>query len=1065
MKKSIHSSAKRCERPRWMMGVLSLSLSLPLLITPTLSAAPDAVPTELPVVRTEVQSNTFVLTGTVVDEQGEPLIGARVSLVENTSKGTMTDIDGAFRLPGVQLGQTVEVAFVGYKTQRIKLQSKDALHIALDPDNELLDEVVVTAFGTGQKKASIVGSVQTVRPGELKVPATNLSTSFAGRLAGVISVQRSGAPGADGADFWIRGISSVNQSSPLIILDGVQVSAGDLNALDPEVIEGFSILKDATATALYGSRGANGVVIVTTKTGANLDKPVINVRLEGYMNTPTSVPQFVDGVSYMHLYNEALGNLSTGNLPYPIDKIRGTEQGLDPYAFPNVMWYDELFRKAAFNQKANLNVRGGSKKLNYFMSVTADHQTGMLKPVSKDFYDYNNELQYMRYAFQNNVELNLSETTKVALRLNAQIGSSRGPRESIGNIFSSVINSNPVDFPIRFPADEITPYIKWGTIKVGPAQIDNPVAKAVYGYNDNFNSTVIVNFEVNQDLKMITEGLRLTALASFKNWSQTVSGRYRDHNFFELNNYERQEDGTYVVTPKLVGAENNTDMKSAGSTNGDRTIYFHTMLLWDRTFGDHAVGAMLNYNQEEYSTNVANDNILNNLPRRKQGIAGRITYAYANRYILEANFGYNGSENFAKGHRFGFFPSVALGYNISEESFWEPIKDYIPLLKLRGSYGLVGNDRIGGDRFVYMEDINLSHGSRGYTTGINQDYTLNGPKYNRFGNPGITWEVGEKLNVGFDLQILKPLRLNVDFFREYRRNVFQQRGAVPSYMGTAGTKIYGNLAEISNKGLDLSLEYNQQINKDFFINLRGTFTYAKNNIEKWDEPAFMEYPELSGVGHSLNTHLALEAERLFVDKAEVLNSPEQQWMPRDISGGDIKYKDQPNAKGEYDGKIDNNDRVHMGYPKVPQIIYGFGTNMRYRSVDFGIFFQGAAQTSLMLGGFHPFGTQYNRNVLQFIADDHWSPDNQNVYAKYPRLTKMDMTNNTQASSYWLRDGSFLKLKNIELGYNFKNARLYLSGMNVLTFSKFKLWDPERGGGNGLSYPTQRTFNVGLQMTF
>lgn len=1067
MEKSITSIPYRSERHRTVRVAARsmLLLALPLLAAPALRAAEVDEVGAVPVVLTDVQANTFTLTGHVFDENDQPLMGARVSLVENSSKGAMTDVDGAFRITGVKVGQTLEIAFVGYKTQRIKLESNKALTIKLVPDNELLDEVVVTAFGTGQKKASLVGSVQTVRPSELKVPATNLSSSFAGRLAGVISVQRSGAPGADGADFWIRGIASTNATNPLIILDGVQISAGDLNALDPEVIDGFSVLKDATATALYGSRGANGVVIVTTKTGANMEKPVVNVRLEGYMNTPTSVPKFVDGPRYMRLFNEAIGNLSTGDLPYSSEKILGTEKGLNPYAFPNVMWYDELFKKAAFNQKANLNIRGGGKRLNYFMSVTADHQTGMLKPVSLNYYDYNNELQYMRYAFQNNVELNLTKTTKLALRLNAQIGTSKGPTTSVGDIFSAVINSNPVDFPIRYEEDGITPYIKWGTKKVGPAQIVNPMANAVRGYNENFNSTVIVNLELNQDLKMITEGLRLTALASFKNWSSTTASRYREHNFFELNTYEVQPDGTYLVTPKQVGTEQNTNMKSGGGTSGDRSIYFHTMLLWDRTFGDHSLGAMVNYNQEEYANNVTNDNILRNLPKRKQGLAARLTYTYGNRYILEANFGYNGSENFAKGHRFGFFPSVALGYNISEERFWEPIKDYIPLLKLRGSYGLVGNDQIGGDRFVYMEDIQLIAGDRGYRTGTNQGYALNGPKYKRFKNPDITWEVGEKLNVGFDLQIMKPLRLNVDFFREYRRNVFQQRGAVPSYMGTANTAIYGNLAEISNKGVDLSLDYNQQVNKDFYFNVRGTFTYAKNNVEKWDEPAYLEYPELSKVGHSLNTHLALVADRLFIDKAEVKKSPEQKWSPADISGGDIKYIDQPNVRGEYDGKIDNNDRVHMGYPKVPQIIYGFGTNMRYKAVDFGVFFQGAAQTSLMIGGFHPFGTQYNRNVLQFIADDHWSPINQNIYAKYPRLTKMDMENNKQNSSYWLRDGSFLKLKNIELGYNFKSARIYLSGMNLLTFSKFKLWDPERGGGNGLSYPTQRTVNIGLQMTF
>lgn len=1065
MEKSITSFPCRSERHRTVRVVAKsmLLLALPLLAAPSLRAADVDEVGAVPVVLTDVQSNTFTLTGHVFDEKDQPLMGARVSLVENASKGSMTDIDGAFRITGVKVGQTIEIAFVGYKTQRIKLESTKALTIKLAPDSELLDEVVVTAFGTGQKKASIVGSVQTVRPSELKVPASNLSASFAGRLAGVVAVQRSGAPGADGADFWIRGISSTNASNPLIILDGVQISAGDLNTLDPEVIEGFSVLKDATATALYGSRGANGVVIVTTKTGADMAKPVVNVRLEGYMNTPTSTPRFVDGAQFMELFNEAIQNYSTGDLPYSKEKIANTRAGGNPYVYPNVMWYDELFKNVAFNQKANMNIRGGGKKLNYFLSVSMDHQTGMLKPVAKNYYDYNNQLDFWRYAFQNNIQMNLTESTQIALRLNAQLSNSRGPKTGMGSLFTSVINSNPVDFPISFPEDGIVQHIKWGGIKVGPARVPNPMADAVSGYQDSFNSTVIANLELNQDLSMLTEGLRLTALASFKNYSSTWSNRYRDHNFYTLESYE-EKDGEYAINTRLLDSETDTSLKSQGGTGGDRWIYFHSMLLWDRTFGDHSLGAMLNYNQEEFAMNVGNNNILNNLPRRKQGIAGRVTYSYANRYIAEANFGYNGSENFAKGKRFGFFPSVALGYNISEEPFWEPIKDYVSMLKLRGSYGLVGNDQIGGDRFVYRSNINLS-GGPSYTTGINQDYSLSGPKYVRFENQDITWEVGEKLNVGFDLQLFNSLRLTADVFSEYRRNVFQTRGAVPSYMGTAQTNIYGNLAEISNRGVDLSLDYNKQINKDLLVSVRGTFTYAKNKVEKWDQPAFQEYPLKSQVGQSLNMNWGLVAERLFIDDADVANSPSQKRFSPYISAGDIKYIDQPNVRGEYSGTIDENDEVPMGYPRVPQIVYGFGTNVIYKNVDFGIFFQGVGQTSMMLSGFHPFGTQYNRNVLQFIADDHWSPDNPNIYAKYPRLTKIDMDNNTRRSSYWLRDASFLKLKNVELGYTYKKMRVYLSGVNLLTFSKFKLWDPERGGGNGLSYPTQRTYNVGLQMTF
>lgn len=1034
-----------------------------LSIAPVAYAAPNGDTA----VTTEAQANQGkTIKGKVVDSKGAPLGGVRVRVAEMPSKGAITNAKGEFTISGVDENQHLIFTSVGYRNERLSVRGVQNVNVVLQEDVLTAEDVVVTAFATGQKKASLVGSVQTVRPAELKVPASNLSASFAGRLAGVVSVQRTGAPGADGADFWIRGISSVNASSPLIILDGVAVSAGDLNALDPEVIEGFSILKDATATALYGSRGANGVVIVTTKTGTDLPKPIINVRVEGYVNTPTRLPKFVDGPRFMELFNEALDNLPTGDVKYTREKIENTRAGVNPYVFPNVMWYDELFKTAAFNQKANFNIRGGGKKLDYFMSVTADHQTGMLKNRSLEHSSFDNSLNVYRYAFQNNIRVNFTETSSLALRLNAQIGQSRGPRTAINDIFGQVINSNPVDFPIAYPEDGETLYTKWGARKIGPSMIPNPYATAVAGYTDNFNSTVIANLEFTQDLKMITPGLKFTALASFKNWASTSTSRFRDNNYFELTGYQlNPKTGEYDFTLNRLADEVNTNLKSAGGNNGDRRFYAHAMLLWNRNFGGHDLGAMFNYNQEETANNLSNDNILHNLPRRKQGLAGRFTYSYDNRYVFEANFGFNGTENFAKGKRFGFFPSVALGYNVSEEKFWEPIKEYIPLFKLRGSYGLVGNEAIGGDRFVYLPDVNLQGGGPSYTTGLDQEYGLIGPNIRRFGNPDITWEVGKKANVGIDLQILKGLRLNVDLFHEYRTNVFQQRGAVPSYMGTAATKIYGNLAEISNRGIDAALDFNKNVSKDFWYNVRGTFTFARNRVEKWDEPFFLEYPLLSQVGRSLNVWTGYVAERLFIDDAEVANSPDQSSFANGAKAGDIKYKDLPDRDGNYNGRIDSNDRMPIGYPTIPEIIYGLGSNMKYKNVDFGIFFQGVANTSMMLSGFHPFGTQSNRNVLQFIADDHWSASNQNIHAAYPELTKQDKAVNTAASTYWLRDASFLKLKNIELGYTYKNARLYVSAQNVYTFSKFKHWDPEMGGGNGLKYPTQTTINVGLQVSF
>lgn len=1000
-------------------------------------------------------------TGKVIGSDGLGIPGVNVIEKSNPLNGVATDFDGNFT---IEVPENAVLIFSAIGMQTIEVLAKNAKTIQMQEDSKQLDEVVVTAFGTGQKKASMVGSIQAIRPSELKIPAANLSAGFAGKLAGVIAVQRSGEPGADGANFWIRGIASVNATNPLIILDGVEISSGDLNTLDPEIIDGFSILKDATATALYGSRGANGVVIVTTKNGANLDKPIINFRVEGYMTEPTKIPKFVDGHEYMSLFNEAIANLSTGDVPYPESKIEGTRQNLNPYVYPNVNWYDELFKEKALNQKVNFNIRGGGKKVDYFMSVTFDHQTGMFKNRSTEFSSFDNSIDVKRYAFQNNIRARFSETSVLSLRLNAQMSDKRMPVKGINDIFASTMNANPVDFPIRFPDDGITPYIKWGSYG-GTATADlNPFAQAIGGYSDNFNSTVIANLEFQQELDMITPGLKFSALASFKNWASTTTERNQGRNNFELTNFSLNDDGSYNLDLTRLGDEQSTTLSSKGKNAGDRRLYFQLMFLWNRSFGKHDLNAMLNYNQDEFSTNIADKNILNNLAKRRQNVAGRVTYAYDNKYLFEANFGYNGSENFAKGKRFGFFPSVAVGYNVSEEKFWEPIKPYISNFKIRGSYGLVGNDQIGGDRFAYLADVQLQDDGRSYTTGLSQSYKLNGVKIKRFGNPGISWETGEKLNIGTDITFFNDLRLTFDFFKEKRKDIFIERGAIPTYMGTADSKLWGNLAEIENKGFDIALDYNKQFNDNLILSFKGTFTFARNKVLKWDEPPFMEYPQLAKVGHRLNMYQGYVAERLFIDDADVKNSPEQK-ISSPVQAGDIKYKDILNVNGKADGQIDKNDREYIGNPKVPEIVYGFGPSVQYKNFDFGLFFQGVANTSLMMEGFHPFGTQYNRNVLQFIADDYWSSTNQNIHAKYPRLTKLDHKNNTEHSSFWLRDGSFLKLKSVEMGYSFKkNMRVYLRGLNLLTFSKFKLWDPEMGGGSGLKYPTQRTISIGFQMT-
>lgn len=998
------------------------------------------------------------ISGVVTDAAtGDPLIGATVQ-VKGTTVGTSTDLNGAFAINLPTDRRTLIFSYVGYQSQELSInRGETSLHVALQGDANALDEVVVVGYGQ-QKKGMLVSSVQSIAPSDLRLPSSSLSTGFAGRLAGVIAVQRNGQPGADQADFWIRGISTFGSATdPLIILDGVAIDANELNGLDPEIIESFSVLKDATATALYGSRGANGVMIVTTKSGKNLDKPIVNFRFETALSTPTSRPETVDAVTYMQMYNESVLTRGTGQIPYTQAKIDGTRAHRNQYIYPDVDWYEEMFKNLAVNENFNFNIRGGSSRVDYFMSATVRHEEGMLKNLSRDYFSYNNNYSVWRYAFQNNVNVNLTRTTKVSLKINTQLRDTHGPVKASEDIFGMIMNGNPADMPITFPDDPTVNHIRWG----GKAMVKNPVAEMVTGYKDEFQSVLNANLSLDQNFDFITEGLSASALISFKNYSYTQTSRSAGYNSYEIAGTGTGEDGSETYDLEIRGNEQSTTLSTSSGSEGDRKIYIQGMINYNRDFGPHNVSAMLVYNQEE--TAISNPGTLfASLPKRKQGLAGRLTYGYDNRYLVEANFGYNGSENFARGRRFGFFPSVAVGYVVSQEKYWERLKKVVSYFKLRGSYGLVGND---GDntRFMYMSDLSLSGAD--YTTGYDGEYTLSGPVYNRFGNTNITWETGRKLNVGVDLQFWNRLNLVADMFQEIRSGIFLERGTIPAFLGTSSTKVYGNLGEVKNRGVDLSMDYTQRIGKDFFLSVKGTFTFARNTVLEQDEPDFLQYPNLSRVGHSVNSFLLYEAQRLFIDDNEVKYSPEQ-LLGGTIMAGDIKYVNQPDANGEYDNVINSNDRIYAGYPEVPEIVYGFGFSAQWKGFDFSLFFQGAAHTSLVMSGFHPFGINNNvkRNVMQFVADDYWNESNPDIHAAYPRLSVEEYGNNTTASTYWLRDASFLKLKNAEIGYTYKKMRFYISGSNLLTFSRFKLWDPEQGGGSGLKYPTQRVFNIGFQMT-
>ncbi len=1060
---------------------LCTALAMPLS---AFASVDTALPNHSVSTSASMPEDGYKLVGAVTDSKtGEALFGASV-VIKGTTRGALTDLDGKFQLE-VKKGDVIVISMMSYKDKEIKIRGQKVITVALKEDSETLEEVVVTAFGTGQKKETVSGSIQTVRPSDLKMPTANLSNAFAGRLSGVVSYQRSGEPGSNGSDFFIRGISTLSGvTKPLIILDGVEISSADLNALDPEVIDSFSVLKDATASAMYGTRGANGVMIIKTKSGSDLDRPIIGFRLETYVKTPIGTPKFADAQQYMKMFNEAVLNEAGGNArPYSYDKIRGTAAGLDPILYPNIDWYNELFNKFTINERANFNVRGGTSKITYFMNLNAVHETGMLKGRSKEFHSFDNSIDYMKYAFQNNVDFNISPTTKLALHLNVQLNNFRGPitgigqnKGSINDVFASVMNVNPVDFPLYYDKGN-DDWMHWGGMeKIGAATVKNPLANATAGYKDQFDATAIINIDFSQKLDFITKGLEFKSLFSFKNWTRTNKYYYQGFNQYRFDGLNA--DGGIIDTP-VEGIPTKQTLTFKSDNAGDNRFYFQSYLTYDRSFGDHNISSMLLYDQNEFNVMVVGEDGMKALPERKMGFAGRLTYDYAHRYMLELNAGYSGSESFAKGHKFGFFPSVSFAWNISQEKFWKPIKDYVNTFKIRSSYGLVGNDRIGGDRFIYRPIVELGK-SGGYTTGYGNSKRNNikGPKFTRLRNDNITWEVGRKMNVGVDLKLFGALNITADVFQEIRSNIFQQKQSIPNFLGSGTTKVYGNLAKVKNWGFDMSADYGHQINKDWMIQFKGTFTFSRNKVLEYDQASNIR-PHQNKIGKSLNLIEGFIADGLFIDEGDIRNYPTSGLNNIPVAAGDFKYLDQPDEYGKYDNKIDESDKVILtgdiknsrgeviatAYPTIPEIVYGFGPSIQWKNLDFSCFFQGAAHVSLMMKDFHPFGTGTHKNALSWIADDYWSRDNQRADALYPRLTLTNNNHNSKESTHWLRSGAFLKMKSAEIGYRYKGARIYFSATNLFTISKFKLWDPEMGGGAGMSYPLQRTFNLGLQVTF
>lgn len=1005
--------------------------------------------------------------GTVTDTSGAPLPGVTIQVKTSPSIGTTTDLNGKYVLDIPDDATVLIYSMVGFDKQEITISGRDVINIRLAYASNQLEETVIVAFGK-QKKTEVVGAMTTINPKELKVPSSNLTTALAGRIAGVIAYQRSGEPGADNADFFIRGVTTFGyKKDPLILIDGVELTVTDLSRLQVDDIASFSIMKDATSTALYGARGANGVILVTTKEGVE-GKAKISVRLENSTSAPTKNVKLADPVTYMRLGNEAvLTRDPLGVLPYPESKIDNTIAGTNPLAFPATDWRKEMFKDYTTNQRGNFNVSGGGKIARYYLAATFNQDNGMMKVDKRN--NFNNNIKLKTYSLRSNVNINLTKSTEVGVRLFGTFDDYTGPIYNGTTMYNRVIQANPVLFPAYFPTDSAHAFVRHIMFgNYGNGNYINPYADMVRGYRQSSRSNLVAQFELKQDLSKLTEGLTLNALFNTSRTSYFDVNRFYNPFWYQIGNYDK-----YANNYNLIMLNPTLGTEYLNYSEGEKTInsttYIQTSLNYNKAIDEkHNVSALLVFLMNNQI--MANGGSLQlSLPHRNIGLSGRYTYSYDNKYFAEFDFGYNGSERFFEAKRFGFFPSVGAAWIVSNEDYWKPLQNVVSNLKLRYTYGLVGNDAIGSpeDRFFYLADVNMNDGARSASFGTNFSYGRNGIFVNRYGNNDITWETAVKTNYGVEIGLFNKINILLDIYSEHRKNILMTRAFIPVTMGMPGNSdVKANLGEAKGKGFDLSVDYSHHFNTNFWIQARGNVTYSTSKFLVYEEPEYTE-KYLSRVGWPLSQQRGYIAERLFGDDAEVANSPGQGFG--EYRAGDIKYHD---VNG--DGQITTRDMVPIGYPTTPEIVYGFGFSLGYKNFDLSAFFQGLGRESFWIDAEKTAPFVNDKALLQAYADDYWSEDKRNLYAKWPRLSTRPLANNTQISTWFMRNGAFLRLKTMELGYTLPTkftkrykidkTRIYASGINLLLLSKFKDWDVEMGG-NGLGYPLQKVVNVGAQLSF
>lgn len=1007
------------------------------------------------------------ITGTVLDNNNEPLIGVNVTIKNMPGLGSITDINGKYRIKTEPYSHLI-FSYVGFKTQEVLVKNQTTINIKMKEDEaSVLDEVVITGTGA-QKKISVTGAITSVNIDNLKnTSSPNLANSLAGNVSGVLAMQTSGQPGENTSEFWIRGISTFGASnSALVLVDGFERDMNDINVED---IESFQVLKDAAETAIYGARGANGVVLITTKHGKS-SKINIDAKVETSYNTRTITPDYVDGYRYAQLLNES--RITHNQSPqYNTDELFALKHNLDPDLLPNVDWKDAVLKDGAMSYRASLNLNGGGTNARYFVSVSYVDEQGMYKTDKTLRNDYNTNANARRWNYRMNADIDITKTTLVKVGISGMLKKQNDAGKGSDAIWNSIAGYNPVASPVLYSNGYVPVVDGW----VSDIR-DNPwVAATQTGYRQTWKNQMQTNVTLEQKLDFVTKGLRFIGRFGFDTNNENKIIKLRAPERWEAERF-RDVNGEIVFHRKNV-EEPMTQSKEGA---GDRREFFEAELHYNRVFGDHHFDAVAKYNQDsKLQTFSVTNNLKTSIPYRHQGWAGRVAYNWKYRYFVNFNCGYTGSENFAANNRFGFFPAVSLAWNVAEEEFVKKHLPWMDMFKVRYSWGKVGNAAIDEGkygRFPFLYEINKSTG--GYQWA---DFNLNnwyaGKNYKKVATTAATWEVAKKHDVGVDFSLFKDrFMLTVDYFYEQRDGIFAERYYLPLSVGIPdkGTSV-ANVGSVRSYGFDGNFAYKQKVG-NVNLTLRGNATFSKNEILEYDEE-LQDFAYKYNRGYQVNQNRGLIALGLFKDWDDIRNSPDQKTFGK-VEPGDIKYKD---VNG--DGLINDNDVVPIGHSKKPGFVYGMGLSAQWKGLDASVHFQGAGRVDVMMNGanVHAFSRDSWGNILAGLIDDNdrWvsrdisgTPDTERTNASYPRLEYGNQYgNNRQSSTYWLRSMSYLRLKTLEVGYtlpkqvtnkiHFNKVRIFLLGNNLLTFSGFKLWDPELANGTGNKYPISKSVTVGL----